>query len=213
MHSPSPESFSGVAVRTIIVFLTLLDSLPIRAADLATYCAATQTTFGPAELQMNRFVETSYDPIKTFNDPNTLAATLFAMQGRLDGMLRVGSAVSPSPVCMWINGDYGEQKGRNYLEGGMSTQFEFRKNARYPLIVTIPASMAAGEEEYAFGPAFGYVTAGVSVRVPLSFIPSRYGQWTAGSSADLCYYGTTTSEFLKSVGLGIPKIAAAFSVD
>ena len=95
MQHRSPGSFRGFAVLTVIVFLTLLDCLSIRAQDLATYG------------------DTSSDPVKTFNDPNTVAATLFAMPGRLDGMLRVGSAAPPLPVCMWINGDYGEQKGRN----------------------------------------------------------------------------------------------------
>jgi hypothetical protein len=114
---------------------------------------------------------------------------------------------------VWISGDYGEIKGRNYLEGGMSAEFLFCKNSRYPLIVTIPVSMAMGDEEYWFGPHFDYITAGVNVRVPLSFIPTRYGRWTAGSSADLCYYGTTATEFAKPMGLPSSKIGATLSVD
>jgi hypothetical protein len=205
-----PQIFRGFAAQTTFVLIAFFASLAIRLEGAAAYGNETQSAVDPVGVQL---VEISYDPAKTFNDPYGFAAAQFGLPSRRDAMLRDGSAVPPSAVCTWINGDYGEDKGRNYLEGGISAQFMFRKNARYPLIVTIPVNMAAGDEEYAFGPAFGYVTAGVSVRAPLSFIPSRYGRWTAGSSAELCYYGTSVSEFVNSVGLHLPRIVASFSVD
>jgi hypothetical protein len=73
--------------------------------------------------------------------------------------------------------------------------------------------MAIGDEQYLFGQRFGYISAGVNVRVPLVFLPSRYGKWTAGSSADLCYYGTTAAEFVHAVGPQLPKLAAVFTVE
>ena len=205
--------FRGFAPRRIIVLVTFFGSLSIRVGNVAAYGSETQTAVDPVGVQRSVLVQTSYDPVKTFNDPNEFAADQLGMPVRLDTILRDGSAVPPPPVCSWITGDYGENKGRNYLEGGMSAQFVFRKNARYPLIVTVPVSMALGDEEYRFGPRFGYITTGVSVQVPLSFIPSRYGRWTAGSSADLCYYGTTMAEVVKSVGLHMPNIAAALTVN
>jgi hypothetical protein len=197
MDNYDPQVFGGFAARTIVVLVTLFGSLTIR---LEVAASSNETQAG-------------VDPVKTFNDPNGFAAAQFDLPVRLDTMLRGGPAVPPPPVCVWINGDYGEVKGRNYLEGGMSAEFVFRKNARYPLIITIPTTMAVGDEEYWFGPHFGYITAGVNVRVPLSFIPSRYGRWTAGSSADLCYYETTATQFLKSIGVPSSKIAATLSVD
>ena len=207
------QVFRGFAAPRIIVLVTFFGSLAIRVENVAAYGNETQPAVDPVGLQRTVLVETSRDPVKTFNNPNEFAADQLGMRVQLDTILRDGSAVPPPPVCAWISGDYGEDKGRNYLEGGMSAQFVFRKNARYPLLVTVPVSMAVGDDEYAFGPRFGYITMGVSVRVPLSFIPSRYGRWTAGSSADLCYYGTTMAEVVKSVGLHMPKFAAALTVD
>jgi hypothetical protein len=208
-----PQIFGGFTAPITIGLVTFFGSLTIRLEDAAAYGNETQAAVDPFGVQRSMLVETSYDSVKTFNDPNGFAATQFGMPVRLDTMLRDGSSAPAPPLSVWITGDDGKDKGRNYLEGGISAQFVFRKSARYPLIVTVPASFAAGDEEYWFGPHFGYITIGVDVRVPLSFIPSRYGRWTAGSSADLCYYGTTATEFLNSVGLHLPKIGASFSVD
>jgi len=213
MDQHPPQIFRGFAAQTTIVLIAFFGSLTIRLEDAAAYGNETQAAVDPFGVQRSMLIETSRDPVKTFNDPNGFATAEFAMPVRLDTMLRDGSAAPEPLLCVWLTGDYGEDKGRNYLKADMSAQFVFRKNARYPLIVTVPASMAMGDEEYPFGPHFGYITIGVNVRVPLSFIPSRYGRWAAGSSADLCYYGTTANEFVKSVGLQVPKIAAAFSVD
>jgi hypothetical protein len=194
MDKHHPQVFRGFAARRTIVLVTFFGSLAIRVENVAAYGSETQTAVDPVGVQRTVLVETSYDPVKTFNDPNEFAADQLGMSVRLDTILRDGSAVPPPPVCAWITDDYGEDKGRNYLEGGMSAQFVFRKNARYPLIVTVPVSMAVGDEEYRFGPHFGYITIGVSVRVPLSFIPSRYGIWTAGSGTSPITTARTPSE-------------------
>jgi hypothetical protein len=213
MDNYDPQVFGGFAIRMIVALVTLFGSFTIGLEEAAASGNETQVGVNPVGVERSTLVETSYDPVKTFNDPNGFAAAQFGMPVRLDNMLRDGSAAPPPPVSTWITGDYGEDKGRNYLEGGISAQFVFRKSARYPLIVTVPASFAAGDEEYWFGPHFGYITIGVNVRLPLSFIPNRYGIWTAGSSADLYYYGTTTTELLNSAGLHMPKIAASLHVD
>jgi hypothetical protein len=156
-------------------------------------------------------LEKSYNASTMLNGPVGPAAQ-FAIPMRLDTIVRDYSEAHPSPLQLWLNGDYGQDKG-NYLEGGISASFVLGKNARYPLILTIPANAAVGDAEYCFGPSFGYVTTGINVRMPVSFIPSRYGKWMAASSADLCYYGTSAGEFVRSIGLHIPKIGAALSVD
>ena len=212
MNKHTPRIFGVFAARMIIALVAVFGSLTVHL-EAATYCNETQPAVDSVPAQTSTPLEPFSDALKTFNDPNAFAAAPFGMRVRPDTMLRDGSDVAPPPIGVWVSGDYGEDKGRSYLEGGMSAQFVFRKNARYPLIVTVPMSIAAGDEEYWFGPPFGYVTTGVNVRVPLSFIPSRYGRWTASSSVDLEYYGTTAREFMKSVGLHTPKIAGALSVD
>ena len=152
------------------------------------------------------------DPVKTFNDPD-FAVAQFAIQSRSENLLRSGAVLHQTAMSTWINGDYGEIKGRNYLEVGIRKGFLLRKDTRYPLLVTVPMSIAAGDEQYFFGPNFAYALTGVNVRMPLSFIPTRYGRWTFGGNADVCYFGTSTAEFIKSIGCQTPKIAAVFSVD
>jgi hypothetical protein len=159
------------------------------------------------------FIGSSNDPLQTFNAPNQFAAAQFGTPLRLNDILQGGPTPPGSPVCTWINGDYGDGKGRNYLEGGISAQFVFRKSARYPLIVTIPVDMAAGDYQGCSNMHFGYITTGVNVGVPLSFVPGRYGRWIAGPTAEICYYGTTTTEFVRSIGLHLPKVGASLSVE
>jgi hypothetical protein len=193
MDNHRPQSFRWLRAPAVIVLVTFFSSLSIRGENLAA----------PA----------IYDPVRTFNDPDGFAAVQFGIPVRADTVLRGGPTVQPSPICAWITGDYGEDKGRNYLEAGISTEFVLRKNSRYPLIVTIPVSTALGDEEYFFGPHFAHISTGVNVRVPLSFIPSRYGKWTAASITDVCYFGTSAAQVVHSVGLRLPNIAAAFSVE
>jgi len=211
VNKHNPQVFSRSGGRAIIIVVTFLGSLALRVT-VAAAGNEIQAAVDSDGVQTGMLAEISSDPVRTLNPPNGFTATQYAIPTRLD-MLRGGPAGRPPPICVWINGDYGEDKGRNYLEGGMSAQFVFRKNARYPLIVAIPTNVAVGEEEYWFGPHFSYMTTGVNIRVPLSFISSRCGKWTVGGSADLCSYGTTTTEFVKSVGLHTPKIGAALAVD
>jgi hypothetical protein len=106
-----------------------------------------------------------------------------------------------------------DTSGANHFEASLSPHWIFFRQSRYPVTVTLPTQVTAREDPYYFGHQFGWVAGGVNIRVPLSFIPRQYGKWSAGASADLCYYGTTTSEFVNSIGLQIPKIGAAFTLE
>jgi len=66
---------------------------------------------------------------------------------------------------------------------------------------------------YYFGHHYGWIAEGVNLRVPLSFIPRQYGKWRAETSADLCYYGTTTGKFANSIGWQVPKVGAALKLE
>jgi hypothetical protein len=184
------RTFPGLQT-TAIFLVALFGALTLRGGDLAT----------------------SYYPVRTLTNPEGFSAAQFGGPIRPDSLLRSAAAAYPQLICAWMTGDYGEDKGRNYLEAGINTEFVLRKNSRYPLIVTIPLNTVVGDEQYFLGPHFAYVSTGVNLRVPLSFIPSRYGKWTAGNNADLCYYGTTAAEFVHSFGFQVPKIAAVLSVE
>jgi hypothetical protein len=215
MNTYVPRSRGPLAIRLISGLITVFGSLAIYGEEVAAYGNEAQAAADAGGVQRSVVAEVTYDPIKTFNDPNEFAAPQFGMPVRFDTMpmLRGVSALPPLRLCAWITGDNGEDKGRSYLQGGTNVQFVFCRDARYPLIVTIPVCMAVGEEEYWFGPHFGYITTGLNVQVPLSFIPSRYGRWSAASRADVCYYGTTVTEFRNSFGPQISKITGALSVD
>ena len=183
----------GLRASTLFVLITFSWLFSIRAQDVAAPALS--------------------DPVRMFNDPNSFATAQLPLSIRPDSALRNGAALRPPPIRTWITGDTGEVEGRNFLEAGFIAEFLLRRNARYPLIVTIPASTAMGDELYFFGPHFAYISTGLNVRMPLSFIPSRYGRWTAGTNADFCFFGTTAAEFTRSVSLKMPRLAAVFSVD
>jgi hypothetical protein len=68
-----------------------------------------------------------------------------------------------------------------YYEAGIAPGFPIG-----PVSVTLPVTAGFGDAFYN-GDAFGYVSAGASLSVPLAFIPEGYGTWTATASG-LYYY-------------------------
>jgi len=103
--------------------------------------------------------------------------------------------------------------GANHFDGTVAPHWIFFRQSRCPVTVTLPLQMTVHEDPYYFGHHFGWVGTGVNVRVPLSFIPRQYGKWSAGTGADFCYYGTTTTEFVNSIVWQVPKLSAAFSLE
>jgi len=110
-------------------------------------------------------------------------------------------------------GSHLDTRGANHFEASVTPYWVLGKKSRYPVTVSLSADATIADDPYYLGHHYGWISAGVSARVPLSFLPSRFGKWSAGTSADLCYYGTTTDEFAKSVGLQMPKLGAAFSLE
>ena len=155
---------------------------------------------------------TFYDPFKTF-EGNGFTATSFGWLPQLNNVLRGGPGSYPDALWMGTTADTEWTKQGSNFEASMTAQFIWSKQTRYPVTVTFPAYMQFGDEQYLLGPRYGYVTAGINLRMPLSFIPSRYGRWSAGSSADLCYYGENMREFVKSIGPQVPRMALALNVD
>jgi len=125
--------------------------------------------------------------------------------------------VSPSTdsLGVWLTPPvYDERSSGSHFEGGVAPALVFARNSPYPVTVSLPISIAFGDQEYWIGHQFGYVTGGVDLRLPLSFLPARCGKWSVGTNADVCYYGTTTAELMKSVpALGAIKITAVLRTD
>ena len=170
------------------------------------------TFLWPCVIHSQDLAPSMRDSVRTFIF-DQFAEVHFETSLHPDSVLWGGATVHAPPASVWIMGDYGAIKGRSYLEAGLSTDFLLRKNSLYPLAVTIPVSTTLGDEEYFLGPQFAYISSGVNVRIPLSFIPNRYGKWSAGSNADFCYYGKSATESIRSFGLQLPKITAVFSIE
>jgi hypothetical protein len=161
----------------------------------------------------NFMVGTSYDPAQTFDAPNAFVAFAFGSRARPDDFLRPGvSAVPPASVWASTIENYSENGG-SHFEAGMNAQFVFRRHSRYPVTVTLPANVSVGDDPYYISHRFGYISGGVNVRIPLPFIPSRYGKWSAQTSADVCYFGSTAAEFVNTIKLQMPKVGAALGVE
>jgi hypothetical protein len=112
-----------------------------------------------------------------------------------------------------VGGGTMDIRGANHFEGTLAPHWIFFRQSRYPVTVTLPTQMTVSEDPYYFGHHYGWIAAGVNIHVPLSFIPRHYGKWSAGTSADFCYYGTTATEFVNSIGWQVPKLSAAFSLE
>lgn len=62
-------------------------------------------------------------------------------------------------------------------------------DGKYPVTLAAPIACGLFENGFQGGHGmYGYMSAGVSASVPLSFIPAKYGAWTAGVS--FVYYNT-----------------------
>lgn len=100
-----------------------------------------------------------------------------------------------------------------YYEIGIAPSFTFMKSSKYPLTLTIPATVGLGSNGF-YGTGFGYFSTGANISVPLAFIPSSFGSWTANAGGTYYYLGKNTAKVnsqygwapdagVASVGLGL----------
>jgi hypothetical protein len=83
-----------------------------------------------------------------------------------------------------------------------------------PVTFSFPVVAGFGANDfYADDQGFGYVSAGVSASVPLSFVPAGYGSWTAGVNGTY-FNGETLNDFGRNDGddtiIGSFSIGATF---
>ena len=80
----------------------------------------------------------------------------------------------------WASSDEG-----SYFELGIEPERSLGKGER-PVTVSFPVTLGLGQKRFYLGEHFGFFSAGVSVSVPLAFIPSKWGEWSLGLSG--AYY-------------------------
>lgn len=92
-----------------------------------------------------------------------------------------------------LNSGGNPKKLGQYYEVGIAPGYTFLKDSKYPLTLTIPVNLGFGSNGF-YGRGFGYVSAGGSLSVPLAFIPSCYGSWTASAGGTYYYLGDRTAD-------------------
>jgi hypothetical protein len=213
-------------VRGSIAFIVLALSLSLSARPAqAQDTAALKMVFSPSNLttsagnvgvvQPQFSAGASYQHFENLQESVWPTNSFTFLSAHLADVPRRTVSPSTDPLGAWLIPSEDDQRSAgNHLEGGIVPRVVFAKNSQYPVSVSIPISMALGDQEYWIGHQFGYVSGGVDVRIPLFFLPARYGKWTVGTNADICYYGTTTAEFMRSVPeLGAIKITAVLRTD
>jgi len=66
------------------------------------------------------------------------------------------------------------------------------KSSAYAPTLTLPVTAGFGSSGF-YGTGFGYFSAGGTISVPLAFIPSGFGAWTANVGGTYYYLGKTTA--------------------
>ncbi len=75
-----------------------------------------------------------------------------------------------------------------YFEEGIAPSYTFLPKSDYPITLTAPVTSGQGTKQVTTTVStFGYVSAGVTLSVPLAFMPKQLGSWTASASY-LLYY-------------------------
>jgi hypothetical protein len=88
-----------------------------------------------------------------------------------------------------------------YYEIGLAPSYTFLPKATYPITLSTPATVGLGDDNGFYGGnTFGYFSVGPTVSVPLAFIPSGFGAWTASASYLYYYEGTTVRAFNQANG-------------
>ena len=105
-------------------------------------------------------------------------------------------ALNPSfLVAFELDGqaDAGTAKGV-YAQIGIAPGYTFLAESAYPLAVAVPLAVGLSlSDYYEFGTGsddtFGYFSGGVTVTVPLAFIPPDFGKWLVKGGVTLLYLG------------------------
>ena len=102
-------------------------------------------------------------------------------------------ALNPSfLVAFELDGqaDAGREKGV-YAQIGIAPGYTFFGESAYPLSVSVPLAVGLSlKDYYEFGgddETFGYFSSGVTLSVPLAFIPPEFGKWLVKAGVQVLY--------------------------
>lgn len=87
-----------------------------------------------------------------------------------------------------------------YYEVGVAPSYTVASKSTYPVTFTVPVTAGFGSHHFYAGNGFGYVSTGLNASVPLAFIPSGYGTWTATAGYTYYYLGTNASNITDAEG-------------
>lgn len=105
-------------------------------------------------------------------------------------MIAKGFALNPSFTLHWrYDGNGGQDEG---VAGvfGIKPTFTLAADSKFPVSLSVPASVAIFSDNFQGGDSgFGYASVGLGASVPLSFVPEKFGAWSA--SANVTYFFTS----------------------
>lgn len=122
-----------------------------------------------------------------FSSPNDSFSTIQEATLKLgfndEGLL--GENFSLSPYLFWafeLNNALDGAKEGVYMEIGLVPSYRWNIMEKYDLCISLPMKVGFSlNDYYDFGTkdddSFGYADFGISLSLPLAFIPARYGEW------------------------------------
>jgi len=86
-----------------------------------------------------------------------------------------------------------QQEG-TYLELGIEPSFTIVESEDYPVDLSIPVAIGLSLDDYyqdstGADETFGYVSAGLAISIPMSWVPADYGEWTFGAGVTFLFLG------------------------
>lgn len=121
-----------------------------------------------------------------------------------------------NPHITWIAplaANYDDSEEGHYFEVGIEPSFTIAEGSRYPITVAIPSVVAFGDQHYYSGRRFGFASTGVTVSVPLAFLPESLGEWNLAGNATYYRLGTTAAELTNNGERNERLFAGVLSVE
>ena len=134
-----------------------------------------------------------------FDDSELLGA--FALHPRATWIMPIGGDV-----------DEGGEEG-HYFELGIEPSVVLAEKARYPVTIALPVTVGFGDHRYYYGRHFGFASAGLSVSVPLAFLPESCGKWNLAATGAYYRLGQTAADLTNGGDEHETVIAALLTVE
>jgi hypothetical protein len=101
-----------------------------------------------------------------------------------------------------------------YIELGIEpTVYTLAASSTYPVALSVPVKIGLGFSDfYEDDDALGFISGGLKASVPLAFMGTRYGAWSATAGVYYYYYGEGVDDFNKGTGDGDDDIVGTFGV-